>query len=144
MAISYEHTITIDRAAHEVFAFFSDPKNATTWQSGLVKVAADGPLKQGSKWREIRRFLGRDIETALEVTEYEPDRRFAARGSGGSARFAFEWQVTPSANGTDFTFRGQADPGRLLRIGGRFMARAAKRQIQADLARAKQILEARR
>ena len=143
MAISYEHTITIDRPANEVFAFFSDPKNATNWQSGLVRVAADGPLRQGSKWRETRRFLGRDIESTLEVTDYEPDRRFAARGSGGSARFAFEWQVTPAANGTAFTFRGKADPGRLLRIGGRFMTRAAKRQIQSDLARAKQLLEAR-
>ena len=143
MAIGYEHTITIDRPANEVVAFFSDPKKATAWQSGLVRVAAEGPLKQGSKWRETRRFLGREIESTLEVTEFQPDSRFAARGSGGSARFAFEWQITPSANGTAFTFRGQADPGRLLRIGGRFMTRAAKRQIQGDLARAKQLLEAR-
>ncbi len=143
MAISYEHIIIIDRPVHEVFAFFSDPDNATAWQAGLVKVRADGPLGKGSKWREFRRFLGRDIETELEVTEFEPDRRFAARGTGGPARFAFAWRVERSATGTTFAFWGEADPGGFPRLGRWIVARAVKRQVQADLARAKDLLEAR-
>lgn len=142
MPIRYEHSITIARPVHEVFAFFSDPRNATKWQSGLRRIDSEGPVRVGSRWRELRRFLGRDIETSVEVTALEPDRRFAVRAAAGRARFAFAWEVEPDGGGTRFIFAGQADAGGLLRLGGRFVARAAKRQVQADLAGAKRLLEA--
>jgi uncharacterized membrane protein len=61
-----ERSIVIDRPADEVFDFTHDLKNNALWHTTLVGIRplSDGPMRVGSRWREIRTFLGKRIERA--------------------------------------------------------------------------------
>ena len=46
----------------------------------MVEVLEGGPtMTPGTKWKEVRKFIGREMETVLEVTAVEPDRSSTLR-----------------------------------------------------------------
>ncbi|HET9589412.1 MAG TPA: SRPBCC family protein, partial [Anaerolineales bacterium] len=67
--IKVEHSVIIERPVPEVFAFVADPANNTKWQEGLVESHLDspGPMGVGSQVVDVRKFIGRDMESRLEV-----------------------------------------------------------------------------
>ena len=78
--ITVERSIQIDKPAADVFAYSSNYDNATKWQGGVESVEVDGNGNQvGGKYIEVRKFLGREMRTTLEVTAYEPDVKWAAK-----------------------------------------------------------------
>ena len=75
------HTIYIGRPVPDVFSYLADHENRTAWQTNLV--AHEGErLAKGTKALEVRNVLGRRIEIAGEITEFEPDSRLTFSGSG--------------------------------------------------------------
>jgi Polyketide cyclase / dehydrase and lipid transport len=72
----------IERRASEVFRFVATEhfQNHPKWDPALVemKPTSPGPTGQGSTARLVRTDRGRRSDGVLTVTEYEPDRRFAA------------------------------------------------------------------
>lgn len=83
--IKVEHSVIIDRPVPEVFAFVTDPTNNVKWQDGLVesRIASSGPMKAGAQVIDVRRFLGRDMESKLEVIVFEPNKRFTQKVMSG-------------------------------------------------------------
>ena len=72
--IRVETSVHINRPGDEVFAFISNFENNPLWQSGQVEArfASEGPLRVGSTYDQVAKFLGRRIESTFEVLEYEP------------------------------------------------------------------------
>jgi len=70
---------TIKRPAEEVFAFFSDASNNPKWQKGMVSCewTTSPPIRVGSRYAQVARFMGRAVESTFVVTEYEPGRLIA-------------------------------------------------------------------
>jgi uncharacterized protein YndB with AHSA1/START domain len=103
------------RQPAEVFAYATDPSELATWQTNTVSARqeGDGAVGLGTRIREVHRMPGgREAESLVEVSEYEPDRTFALRVVEGTpihARLTFE----PSDGGTLMRFRAHG------RIGGR-------------------------
>ena len=62
---TFEHTTEIERPVDEVFAFLAEPANLPRWQPSLLDVRPHhrGPLRAGVEVTEVRRFLGRVMET---------------------------------------------------------------------------------
>lgn len=71
----------IRRPAAEVFEFFADASNNPSWQSGMqsCRWTTEPPVGVGSVYEQHARFMGRDVHSTFEVTEFEPDRRIAIR-----------------------------------------------------------------
>ena len=143
--MTLEHEIVIERPLDEVFAFVTDPANAPRWQSGVLSTTktSDEPMGAGVRWREVRTFLGRRVEGTLEATEYDPDRLFALRSVSGTVAIEVRHLFETFDGGTRIRVLAEGDAGRLGRLGGRFVRRAAERQLKGDLARLKQLLETR-
>ena len=78
-------SIEIARAPEDVYAYIDDLATHGEWQQQItsVRVETDGPTRVGSRVVEKRRIGGREQEIAYEVTEHEPPRVFAFRGTGG-------------------------------------------------------------
>jgi threonine dehydrogenase-like Zn-dependent dehydrogenase len=82
-----EHTVVVERSPDDVFAYLTEPANLPEWQTSVLEAKSDGPLRAGATLTELRKFLGVRIESTLEVTEYEPNRRFAFRVVSGPVPF---------------------------------------------------------
>ena len=144
MAIREELSVVIERPVEEVFAFATDPENDPLWQSTSLEteMTSGEPVGVGTTFRNTSKFLGRRIETAYEVTEMEPPRRQCVKiVSGpipGSGCYLFE----PAENGTRFTQTFDAEVGGFFRLAEPLVARAMRRQTEADMATLKDVLEA--
>ena len=57
----FEVSVVIDRPMDRVWEFLNSPENELLWQSSAVErvLLTDGPLRKGSRIREVDRFLGR-------------------------------------------------------------------------------------
>ena len=144
MAIREELSVVIERPVEEVFAFATDPQNDPLWQSTSLETerTSKGPVGVGATFRNTSKFLGRRIETAYKVTEMEPPRRQCVKiVSGpipGSGCYLFE----PAGGGTRFTQTFDAEVGGFFRLTEPLVARAIRRQTEADMATLKDVLEA--
>jgi uncharacterized protein YndB with AHSA1/START domain len=141
--IHVEFSIDVDRPPAEVFAYLTDADRLAEWQSSAVEAHWQGERAAGARIREVRTFLGRRIETELEVTEFEPDRRFALRAVSGPVRFSVSHVLEPHDGGTRIGFVGDGEPGGFFRLAEPAVARAAERQFKNDFETLKDILEGR-
>jgi carbon monoxide dehydrogenase subunit G len=140
-----EHTVVVERPPQEVFRFLTDLANVPAWQSGAVEVRApEGPLAVGTTYVEVLKFLGKRFEATLEVTEFEPARRFAVRTRSGPIPFEVRHTLEPADGGgsTRIDVELEGDPDGLFRLAESLVMRNAKRQIEGDFATLKNMVEA--
>ncbi len=139
---TYEHAVDIRRPQDEVFAFVTQPTRYPSWQASLVEIRphSRGPLRVGSVATEVRRFLGREVETTWRCIEHEPCSRSAIASADGPVPFQGTFILEPSGQGTRFTWIVETR-GRTARLGGPVVGRATKRELAAGSERLKQLLE---
>ena len=65
--IRVESSIVIDRPPEEVFAYATDPAHAPEWQSSALETVVDGPVQAGASGKEVRKFLGRRMESTMRI-----------------------------------------------------------------------------
>ena len=141
---SATRTITIDRPPEDVFAFFSDPANDQQWRSHVKEIAAGGQPGVGRKVHQVIEGPGgRGLPADIEVTAYDPPRRYGFQVVAGPARPRGEFVVSPSGSGSSVTFSLAADLGGWKRF---VMSRPVQSSMDGEMAnldRAKAILEGR-
>jgi len=139
--IRFEHSLDIDRAPVEVFAYMTDVAHMPEWQSGVLEVELQGAMAKGTRTRELRKFLGKRLEMEQEVTAYEPGRRFGVKTASGPFPVAVTMLLKQRKGGTTLRFKGQADTGGFFKHAEPLVARLAERQVKTDLETLKDILE---
>jgi hypothetical protein len=142
---TYVYSVEIRRALDEVFAFVTDPAAYPRWQPSLVSVEphAPGPLRLGSEATEVRRFLGRELETTWTCVEHRPCTRSAIESAEGPVPFRGTFELEPSEAGTTFTWTVETW-GAAARLGGPFAGLATKRELAANAGRLQALLEGER
>jgi uncharacterized membrane protein len=140
-----ERSIVIDRPVDEVFAFTHDLAKSPLWQSTLVELdlLTDGPMRVGTRWREVRRFLGKRIETVIELTEYEANRYSAIEMVSGPTPLSGTFVLEPVGGATRFTVTGELDAHGFFKLAEPVFAGIAGRELQANLSLLKALLEGR-
>ena len=141
----YEHSVEIARPPEEVFSFVTDTANYPRWQPSLVEIrpVTRGPLRVGSEATEVRRFLGREVETTWRCVEHEPTTRTAIESDEGPVPFRGTFVLEPEGAGTRFTWTVETR-GAAARVGGPLVGRATRRELEENTARLKELLERRR
>jgi carbon monoxide dehydrogenase subunit G len=139
---TYAHTVEIGRPPEEVFAFVTEPANYPRWQPSLLEVRphSHGPLRVGSEATEVRRFLGRELETTWTCVEHEPSRRSAIESDDGPVPFRGTFLLEPAGGGTRFTWTVETR-GAASRLGGPLVGRATRRELETNADRLKRLLE---
>lgn len=104
---SFERTVTVSRPVDEVFAYLSDFTNTEEWDAGTVRttrVNGDGGV--GTTYRNVSKFLGREVEIDYVVQRIVPGQEFALRGENGTtvAHDTMTFREVPG--GTEVTYRG--------------------------------------
>jgi len=143
--ITFETSIEIRRPVEAVFAFVSDPRNEPQWEETLkeVLVTPDGPPVVGTQVTKVGSFLGMKLEATNELTALEPNRSLSYKGSSGPASMEATMRFEAVGEGTRLSFTSQIEPGGLFKVAGPLLASQFKKQMEADLKRLKELLEAR-
>jgi uncharacterized membrane protein len=139
-----EHTVFVERPPEEVFAFLTDLSSLPQWQSGAVEVRKlETSVDVGTKYVEVLKFLGKRFEATIEVTEYEPGRRFSIKTLSGPIPFQVQHALEPSdGGGTKLRVTLEGEPGGLLKLAEPLVMRNAQRQVASDFATLKRLVEA--
>jgi len=139
--VRIELTIDVARPAEEVFAHLVDLDRLPDWQESAVESRADGPLAEGVRIFECRRALGREVHSELEVTEFEPPRRFMLKTLKGPVKFTVDHRLAQADGGTRLTVVAEGKAGGLMRLGEPMLARTVEAEMQKDFERLKELLE---
>jgi len=141
--IKVESTIVINRPLGEVFAFIADPTNNAKWQEGLIESRLDspGPVTLGSKITDIRKFIGRQLESKLEVTAYEADKMISLKVVSGPLPFEITQTFTSVAGGTKIDLVAQGEPGGFFKLAEGLVKKQLEDQLAGNNARLKKVLE---
>jgi uncharacterized membrane protein len=141
--IRVETSVHIDRPSDEVFAFISNFENNPQWQSGQIEArfTSDGPLRVGSTYDQVAKFLGRRIISTFEVLEYEPGRRVKASSTSGSFPITFTRMVEPAGDGADVSAVIEGDSSGFFKLAEPLLARMVQRSVDTDYRNLKNIME---
>ena len=141
--IRIEHEVVVRRPLAEVFAYVSDPMRTPEWQASVIETRRESgePFGAGSRWREVRQFLGRRLEATVAAEVYEPEREFSVRAESGPVPFRVRHLFEEVDGGTRISVVAEGEPGRLARLGAPLVARAAETQLRQDFARLREVLE---
>jgi uncharacterized membrane protein len=142
--ITIETSIDIQRPVEVVFAYVTDQRNIPQWEGAVkeVQVIPDGPPVVGTKIKTVGTFLGVKLEGAFEVTSLEPNRSFTYRGGAGPAVGETTMRFEAAGNGTRLSGTLQMEPGGLFKMAEPLLVSQAKKQLEADGQRLKNLLEA--
>jgi carbon monoxide dehydrogenase subunit G len=138
---SFSVTLEIARPPEDVFAYLTDVDRLPDWQTTAVSCETDGPVQLGSRIRERRTFIGRDVRTEVEVTAYDPPRRFDVRARGGPVPFAISHVLQPAPGGTQLDVEVHVKIGGMMRLAATGPLKIAEREFRSDFARLKELLE---
>ena len=137
-------TVEIERTPQEVFAYIDQLGRHKEWQEQIVSASVpDGPTQVGTEVTETRRIGGREQTSTWVITEHDPPRAFAFRGTDGPLRVVGKGSVEPVEGGTksrvtiNLDFEGHG-VGKLMVPVARSQAR---KQVPKDQQRLKERLE---
>jgi uncharacterized membrane protein len=140
--IRIEVAVEIACPAQTVFAALTDLEHLPDWQSSAISSKPEGPLAVGTRIREQRSMLGREVENELEVTAYDPPRRFALAGRSGPVPLSVDHELVEDDGKTILHVHAQAEPGALFKLAEPMIKRTAEQELRADFERLKERLEA--
>ncbi|MBP6796221.1 MAG: SRPBCC family protein [Saprospiraceae bacterium] len=136
-------SIEIDRPAHQVASFASDPDNAPVWYVNIKEAnwRTKKPLKVGSQIDFVAHFMGKKMAYTYEVIVYTPDKLVMKTAQG-----PFPMQTTYTfsplgENKTKMTLRNTGSPKGFSKIFAPFMEMMMRRANTHDLKKLKMILE---
>jgi len=141
--IKVELSVVIDRPLEEVFAFATNPANNAKWQEGLVesRLVSSGHIGVGSQITDVRKFLGRDMDSKLEVTAYELNKKFSEKVVSGPLQFEIIETFEPSVTGTKVSLLAFGEPGGFFKLAEGMVQKQIQSQLEGDAQRLKKVLE---
>lgn len=140
-----EHSVEIAVAPEDVFPWLADPARRLRWMGALVESESltEGPPELGSRYRDVFEDHGQRIELEAELVEVEPGERLTARLVSKGFESTSSQRLEADGAGTRLT---AAVETRYTMLAARLLAplvtRHAQKQLETDLARLKELVEA--
>lgn len=140
--IQHEVTIYLNKPVEQVFAFLMDTNKLTAWQSNLIKSEqlTDGPLRTGSRFREVRRINNKEEEIQAEITALEPNKRLETK-TISKPQAMVSYSLDPEQGGTRLQYKFTLITSGLMRLMEPVIASSIKKDTEADFETLKQMLD---
>ncbi|MEL6330287.1 MAG: SRPBCC family protein [Planctomycetota bacterium] len=104
---------TIDAPIDQVFAVSTDIPSAAEFISGIsgIEMLSDGPVGQGTKWRETRTMFGREASETMWIAEWNPPERYVVEARSRGMRYSTPITLESLTDGrTTITMSFEATP----------------------------------
>jgi len=140
--IQHEVTIHINRPVEQVFGFLVDAKNLRTWQSNLIEneQLTKEPMSVGTRFREVRRMGPRQSEIQIEITDFEPNKRFATK-TLSQPQVTVTYTFEPEDGGTRLTNKFVMSTREDMRLTKPSLAESIKKDTDSDFEKLKHVIE---
>jgi uncharacterized protein YndB with AHSA1/START domain len=140
--IKVEKSIFINKPPAEVFAFVTAEGNYTKFQAGVTEVIEGGPRNTvGSQFTEVRKFMGQDMRTTLEILEFVPNTKWVAKVVKGPVPYTVTVSYEASDSGTKYTTRVEGEPKGFFKIAEGMVANQLEKTLSEDAEKLKELLE---
>jgi uncharacterized membrane protein len=141
--IEVRAAVEIDREPEEVFAYLADMANNPDWQKGMqsCRWTSDPPLRLGSTYDQVARFLGREIVSSFEVVEFDEGALIRIRSTSGMPLDITRRVDRAGQGGSLVSAIVRGDSSGLFRIADPVMRAVVGRSVNKDYERLKARLE---
>ena len=141
--IKAENVVIINKPVEEVFAFTNEPENTAKWQPDVVSVEyPNGKPKEGDQFKEVRKFMGKDMETTLEITALKPNVQYSAKTLTGPVPYEVSVNFESVEGGTKMTTVIEGEAGGFFKLAEGMVAKQLNKSLKEDSERLKSVLEA--
>ena len=133
----------IDRSPEEVFSYASDLGNAASWLPAVTQVdkITEGPLSVGTRFREKRTVGERRGHIEMEVTAYDPPRRYSTAFAQGGYKATYNYTFRAEDSGTRVDLVCMVSGRGLKKLMVPIVAMAMRRWDKKQLASLKEAIE---
>ena len=141
--INFDYQFTVNASPQEVFDLFTDPTKGTEWRESAVSAewTSEPPHGVGSTIKALDKVLGRDVASTQEITAWDPPNKNGFKGGSGPMTFELTTTFEAHDNGTKVTVTLEAESGGLFKIAENLFAKQMEKQVTADMAGLKRVLE---
>ena len=140
--IKVESSVVINKPLAEVFAFATNNDNSTKWQGGVEEVIAEGPPNVvGSKYTEVRKFMGQEMKSTMELTAFEPNVKWASKVVKGPVPYEVTVTYEAAGSATKMTTKVVGEPTGFFKIAEGMVASQLEKSLAEDGQRLKKLLE---
>ena len=140
--IKVEKSIVINRPVDEVFNFVIAEGNYTKWQAGVQEVIEGGSRNSvGSQFTEVRKFMGQEMRTTLELTDFKQNALWAAKVVKGPVPYTVNMTFEGTEGGTRVTTCVDGEPKGFFKLAENMVAGQLEKSLMEDQKKLKEILE---
>ena len=139
----YNASVDTPRPLEEVFAYLSDFSTTAEWDPGVVEAErlTEPPIREGSEFRLLARFLGRETPLTYRVVEFDPPKAVTVRGENASVVSLDRMTFEPAGEGTLITYDAELSLKGPMKLADPLLGLAFKRVGDRALAGLRQTLK---
>ncbi|UCD99040.1 MAG: SRPBCC family protein [Chloroflexota bacterium] len=140
--IKIENSVIIEKPVSEVFAYTNNLANSPKWQSGLERIKfKEATPKVGGRFIEVRKIMGREMETLLEITGLETNQLYSAKTLSGPIPYQVQVIFETVEGFTRMTTKVQGEARGVYKMAEGTIANQIEKSLQESGERLKGILE---
>lgn len=139
-----DHTLVINRPVEDVFAYHDDPDNMPKWETAILvyEQTSEGPIGVGTTFREVRKLMGRRLESASQITAYKVNQTYAIKTTSGPISYEATMTFESVDGSTRIKVVAELEPGGIFKLVEPIFRRVVQKQIEGHLSNLKDLMEA--
>ena len=137
-------SVSINRSPQDVFDYVSDPANDANWQgpSESSQWTSEAPPGVGSTQDSVIKFLGRKIDSTLEITIWDPPNTLGFKVIEGPMPYEGTMGFESTAEGgTELTADFEGEIGGFFKMAEGLVGKQLEKQLDTDFSALKLLLE---
>ena len=138
-----EESVEIKRPADKVFAYTTDAKSWSKWQSIIPEAeqTSQGSVGVGTAFKGISRLMGLSMKWTAKVTEYEPIRHFSKNITSAGMIVKQHNTYDPIEGGVRFTIAYDLEVRGLFKMFSPMLVSSMRKELKKSLGNLKGLLE---
>ncbi len=135
----FKLTKRVGAPPERVFAIYTDLANAEERLSGVTRLEmlTDGPVREGTRFRETRIVFKREATEEMEITRFDPGRGYSVEADSCGAHYRTDFRFSPDGDGTrvdvEFTSKPVTFAAKLMSPLGALMKGPMIKLFERDL-----------
>jgi hypothetical protein len=136
-------SININPSVEKVFNYIVSVENHKAWQSTILdaKVSPAGPVGVGSIYQYTTEVMGRKIESQMQVSAFEPNKKWAVKTVGVPNSVETIYLFEPAGDGTHLTLSMGVPEGAYPAPAEAMIKQQMQKSLEEQGARIKQAVE---
>ena len=133
----------VNKPADQVFNFLTQVENPKNLQPGIlaVKLTPPGPMATGSLVHYTSEYAGKKYESAMQVSAYEPNKKWATKTTGVPKPMETIYVFEAAGTGTKLTISTELIPGSFPAMAEPTIKAQWQKTLDESCARIKQMVE---